>query len=76
MARKKTVDIEEIPQTEKKTRTRSTKYSKTKGNSYETKIAKELRDLGFPGCVTARSESKRFDARKVDIIDTDGKLPI
>lgn len=65
--------------TEKSTpvkKARSPKYSKTKGNAYELKIAKELRDLGFPGVVTSRSESKRFDAKKVDLIDTEGKLPV
>ena len=34
-----------------------------------------MRDLGFAGCVTARSESKSTDDNKIDIIDKDGKLP-
>lgn len=54
---------------------RSNKYSKTKGSRYEQQIAKELRDLGFTGCVTARSESKSTDDNKIDIVDKDGKLP-
>jgi len=54
---------------------RSSKYSKTKGSRYEQQIAKELRDLGFTGCVTARSESKSTDDNKIDIVDKDGKLP-
>lgn len=50
--------------------------NKAKGNAYELKIAKELRDLGFTGVVTSRSESKRTDDNKVDLIDTEGKLPV
>jgi len=57
-------------------RKRSPKYSKTKGSSYETKIARELRELGFPGIVTARSESKSADANKVDLVDTEKQLPL
>lgn len=49
--------------------------NKAKGNEYERKIAKELRELGFEGVVTARSESKAVDNNKVDLIDTEGKLP-
>lgn len=60
---------------EKTQKKRSSKYSKTKGSRYEQQIAKELRDLGFTGCVTARSESKSTDDNKIDIIDKDGKLP-
>lgn len=62
----------DIPQ---KKRTRSKSYSRTKGHSYETKIAKELRDLGFNGIVTSRSESKSMDDNKVDLIDKENKLP-
>lgn len=58
-----------------KKKKRSSKYSRTKGHSYEVKIAKELRDLGYAGIVTSRSESKSTDDNKVDLIDKDGKLP-
>ena len=58
-----------------KKRVRSKAYSRNKGHSYETKIAKELRELGFTGVVTSRSESKSMDDNKVDLIDTDNKLP-
>ena len=54
---------------------RSKSYSRTKGHSYETKIAKEFRELGYTGVVTSRSESKSMDDKKVDLIDTEGKLP-
>jgi hypothetical protein len=79
MAKRKNADIElpteeelEIP---KKKRTRSKSYSRNKGHAYETRIARELRDLGFTGVVTSRSESKAMDDNKVDLIDKDGKLP-
>ena len=57
---------------EKKKRSKS--YSRTKGHRYETQIAKELRDLGYKGVKTSRSESKSLDDNKVDIIDTEGCL--
>lgn len=50
--------------------------NKQKGSEYERKIAKELRELGFDGVVTSRSESKTVDNNKVDLIDTEGKLPV
>ena len=59
----------------KKKRVRSKAYSRNKGHSYETKIAKELRELGFENVVTSRSESKAMDDNKVDLIDKDNKLP-
>lgn len=49
--------------------------NKARGNEYECRIAKELRELGFTGVVTARSESKRTDNNKVDLIDTNKQLP-
>ena len=61
---------------EKPKRQRSKGYSKTKGNRYEAQIAKELRELGFTGAKTSRSESKSADDNKVDIIDTEHKLPV
>lgn len=55
---------------------RNLKNNRRRGNTYETKIAKELRDLGFSGVVTSRSESKAMDDRKVDFVDTENKLPV
>lgn len=49
--------------------------NKARGNEYECRIARELRELGFTSVVTARSESKRTDNNKVDLIDTEHKLP-
>lgn len=77
MARSKKEEIElpSIEEIEKPKRKRSKSYSRTKGHSYETKIAKELRDLGFTEVVTSRSESKAMDDNKVDLIDKSDKLP-
>lgn len=50
-------------------------YCRNKGHRYETKIAQELRDLGFTEVVTSRSESKSMDDKKVDLIDRSGQLP-
>lgn len=55
---------------------RSGKYAKSKGNNYELKIAHELNECGYPKVVTTRSESKALDAKKIDLIDLEGKLPV
>ena len=44
--------------------------ARNKGNSYERKIAEEMRELGFTSCVTSRSESKRMDDKGVDLMYT------
>ena len=59
-----------------KPKKRSATYSKNKGNAYERQIASELREIGFNGVVTSRSESKSKDDDKIDLIDKDGLLPI
>lgn len=59
-----------------KSKRRKSSYSKQKGNNYEVQIAKELAYCGYPNVVTSRSESKRMDDNKVDLIDKDGRLPI
>lgn len=72
---KKEVNLEESQKETPKKKKRNGAYNKRRGNAYETKIAKELRDLGFSGVVTSRSESKRADDNKVDLVDTENKLP-
>ena len=52
------------------------KKSKSKGGALEYQIVKELKDLGFTGCVTSKGESKRMDNNKIDIIDTENRLPV
>ena len=51
------------------------KRNRQRGNEYERRIAKELNDIGFQ-VVTSRSESKRADDNKVDLIDLSNKLPV
>lgn len=76
MPKKKTeTQLTEQTKEQKPKKKRNGAYNKRRGNSYETKIAKELRDLGFTGVVTSRSESKQADNNKVDLVDTEGKLP-
>ena len=57
-----------------KIRKRSPGYSRNKGNAYERKIVKELKELGFD-VSTTRLASKSEDANKVDIHDNRGDLP-
>ena len=61
-----------IPKT--KNEKRSPGYSRNKGNAYERKIVKELKELGFD-VSTTRLVSKSEDANKVDIHDNRGDLP-
>lgn len=65
---------QETVSNDKPKRKRNPKNSRRRGNAYEVKIAKELQELGFTGVVTSRSESKRMDDSKVDLIDTENKL--
>lgn len=52
------------------------KKSKSKGSAFEYEVIKKLKELGYEGCVTAKGESKRVDNNKIDIIDTNGELPV
>jgi hypothetical protein len=70
--KKKTNPVQQEPQKKK----RNGSYSKNKGNRYEQKIARELRELGFTGVKTSRTESKEADNNKIDIVDTQKKLPV
>lgn len=60
---------------EKVKKVRNLKNNRRRGNLFETTIAKELRELGFEGVVTSRSESKAMDDKKVDLIDKNDQLP-
>jgi len=42
-----------------------------KGNNYEVKIAKEMRELGFKRCITSRLGNKLMDWMKIDLLHTD-----
>ena len=56
-------------------RKRSPSYSRNKGSRYELKIIKELTELGYKGLKSSRSESRNLDADKIDIAETEDKLP-
>ena len=80
MTKKKTkIDSEvkheqELPLNPKKKR--SGAYSKNKGNAYELKIVKELKELtGNENISTSRANSKKLDNMKIDIFDEDDVLP-
>lgn len=64
-----------MAETEKPKRKRSGSYSKKKGNAYELKIVKELKEItGDDDLCTARSESKKLDDAKIDIADPNNSL--
>ena len=52
------------------------KKSKSKGSNWEYTVISKLKELGYEGCVSARGESKKIDNNKIDIVDTEHKLPI
>lgn len=55
---------------------KSGRYAKQKGNRYELQIINELKELGFEGVCSSRSQDKRADANKIDIVDMNGELPV
>lgn len=57
-------------------RAKMAKKNKNKGNSFELEIVNKLKELGYKGCVSSRSQNKLADANKIDIIDTENKLPV
>lgn len=52
------------------------KKSKNKGSAFETEVINHLKEIGYTGCVRAAGESKKADNNKIDIVDTDRKLPV
>ena len=65
---------QELPLNPKKKR--SGAYSKNKGNAYELKIVKELKELTNDlDICTSRSDSKKLDDMKIDISDPNNSLP-
>lgn len=52
------------------------KKSRNKGSAWEAEVIRNLKELGYEGCVSTRGESKRMDNDKIDIVDTYKKLPI
>lgn len=52
------------------------KKSKNKGSAFETEVINHLKAIGYTGCVRAAGESKKADNNKIDIVDTERKLPV
>lgn len=46
--------------------------NRTAGHNFEREIVNELKVIGFPEAVTARSESKNTDDKGIDICNTPG----
>lgn len=57
-------------------RSKQAKKSKQKGSQYELEIIHKLRDIGYEGCVSSRSQNKLADADKIDIVDMNNELPV
>ena len=52
------------------------KKSKSKGKDTEYQVRDALRAIGYTGCERSAGESKKLDNNKIDIVDTEGRLPI
>ena len=52
------------------------KKSNNKGSAFETEVINHLKAIGYTGCVRAAGESKKADNNKIDIVDTERKLPV
>ena len=52
------------------------KKSKNKGSAFETEVINHLKAIGYTGCVRSAGESKKADNNKIDIVDTERKLPV
>jgi hypothetical protein len=57
-------------------RSKQASRNKKKGNGFELEIVHKLREIGYLGCMSARSVNKIADANKIDIVDTNDELPI
>lgn len=57
-------------------RSKTASKSKRKGNNFELEIVHKLREIGYEGCVSSRSQDKLADANKIDIVDMNGELPV
>ena len=57
-------------------RSKTARKSKMKGNNFELEIVHKLRGIGYEGCVSSRSQDKRADANKIDIVDMNNELPV
>lgn len=56
-------------------KSKQAKRNKSKGNGFELELVKGLKECGYEGVVSARSQNKMADANKIDIVDMNGELP-
>lgn len=47
------------------------KTNRNKGNRFELDVIHKLQEIGYTDCVSSRSQDKRADANKIDIISED-----
>ena len=52
------------------------KKSKSKGKDLEYQVRDALRAIGYNGCERSAGESKKLDNNKIDIVDTERRLPV
>lgn len=57
-------------------RSKQAKRNKQKGNGWELEIVHKLKDIGYSGCVSSRSQNKLADANKIDVVDMNNELPV
>lgn len=57
-------------------KSKQAKRNKSKGNGFELEVVNKLKDIGYSGAVSSRSQNKLADADKVDIVDTNNELPV
>lgn len=75
MGKKEDQVWDESKEEKPKKKKRSPSYSRNKGNAYELKLVKELKEITKDeDLCTARSESKKLDNAKIDIADPNNTL--
>lgn len=57
-------------------RSKRAKRNKNKGNNFELEVINKLKDIGYTGCVSSRSQAKNLDNAKIDIVDINDQLPV
>lgn len=57
-------------------RSKTAKKNKSKGSGLELEVVNHLKEIGYTGCVSTRSQNKRMDNDKIDIVDMENILPV
>lgn len=52
------------------------KKSRSKGSALEYHVCEKLKEIGYEGMTTSRSESKTMDNGKIDLVDSNKELPL